>query len=334
MSIDTVWKEKRVVVTGGAGFIGSHLVEALARRDAKVTVLVRLEHPSSTSLASVRDRIVLAPVSLEDDRGLRGAMGGADFVFHLAANTGPGVLYSSTHQATMCYDNLRPFLHVIEAARQAKVGRFVVCSSACIYPADAKNPIAEEEGFRGLPQESNEGYGMAKRMQEYLGSQYAKEWGMNVAIARPFNAYGPRDNFDPSVSHVIPALIRKVLAARDRVTVWGTGKATRAFLYVEDFVEGVIAVAERAPVATPINIGPAGMITIRDLALLIAKVSGKDGLALDFDTNKPEGQMQRSADTTRAETLLGFRPAISLEQGLRRTIEWFQGEIATGRYSL
>lgn len=334
MPKDFFWG-KRVVITGAAGFIGSHLVEALLQRDAKITAVVRPEHASvARNLESVRDRLVVAPVSLENDGALRTLLEGADVVFHLAANTGPGVLYSSTHQATMCRDNLHPFIHVIEAARASRVGRFVVCSSACVYPADAQNPIPEEEGFRSLPQESNEGYGMAKRMQEYLGTQYAREFGMHVAIARPFNAYGPRDHFDATTSHVIPGLIRKALTARDRLDVWGTGTATRAFLYVEDFARGLIAVAEKAPVAVPINLGPAGSISIRELALTIVSVCGREGLPLEFDATKPEGQMQRSADTRRAEKLLGFRPRVSLEEGLRRTINWFREEIASGRAAL
>ncbi len=328
---NSFWEGKRVFVTGGSGFIGSHLVEKLVELGSDVTVLV---HPGSerhrTNLSAVLDRIRVLPLALEDEYEVAGSLKAVDALFHLAAHTG-GVLYSKHHQATMCYKNLRLSVSVLEGARRAGVGRFLVCSSACIYPADAKNPIPEEEGTRSLPEPTNLGYGLAKRMAEYLGGEYAKEYGMHVAIARPFNAYGPRDNFDPATSHVIPALIRKALQAEKELVVWGTGNATRAFLYTEDFARGLIAVAEKGPVGEPINIGPKEFISIRDLAYLILKLCGKKETKIVFDPTKPEGQFQRSVDTHKAEELLGFRAKVSFAEGIKRTIDWFREELKAGR---
>ncbi len=328
------WRGKNVFVTGGAGFIGSHLVEQLVYLGSKVTVLV---NPKSkrhkTNLSAVLDKIRIVPVILEDENAVVKKLKNVDALFHLAAYTG-GLLYSKNHQAEMCYKNLRPFVSVLEAARRAGIGRFLVCSSACIYPAEAKNPIPEEEGTKGLPEPTNMGYGLAKRMAEYLGAEYAKNYGMHVAIARPFNAYGPRDNFDPEKSHVIPALIRKILKADKEVIVWGTGNATRAFLYTDDFARGLIAVAEKGPVGQPINIGPGEAISIRDLTYFILKLCGKDNLKVVFDKTKPEGQFQRSVDTSRAEELLGFHSEVPLAEGIKRTIDWFQTELKAGRQKL
>jgi len=322
------WSGRRVFVTGGAGFIGSRLVESLVDLEASVTVAVHPELTETPSrLLDIADRIRIRQVELGSETALLPHLAGIDVVLHLAGKTGPGVLLSSQNQARMLYENLRPFLSVLEASRRAGVGRFLVCSSACIYPRDAHNPISEDDGFMGMPEPANEGYGMAKRYQEYAGAQYARDYGMHVAIARLFNTYGPGDHFDARASHVIPALIGKALEATDTIEVWGTGEATRSFLYLDDCVRGLIAVAERAPAAVPINIGPAGSTTIRELAGLIARCCGKPHLKLKFDTSKPEGQVFRSADISRAERLLGFRPAVTLEEGLRRTLAWREKEL-------
>jgi GDP-L-fucose synthase len=320
------WKGKNVFVTGGGGFIGSHVVELLASHGAAVTVPIRPDRKDPpAALLMLLDRIRILRVPLEDETKLARRLEGVDAVLNLAARTGPSVLFSSQHHGTLAYRNIRPFISVLEASRLAGVGRFLICSSACVYPADAHTPMKEEEGFLRLPEASNEGYGMAKRFQEYLGMQYAREYGMHVTIARPFNAYGPRDYFDALSSHVIPALIWKALHATDTLDVWGSGAATRGFIYVEDVARGILSVAERAPVVEPINIGPHEMTSIRALATCIVRLCGRD-LSLRFDHSKPEGQSRRSADVTRAETLLGFRPAVALEEGLRRTIDWFRHE--------
>jgi GDP-L-fucose synthase len=320
------WQGKNVFVTGGAGFIGSHVVELLTALGASVTVPVRPDvRETPRTLRALEDRIRIARLALEDESALAPRLEGFDAVLHLAARTGPSVLFSSQHHATLAYRNIRPFVSVLEASRLAGVGTFLICSSACVYPADAHQPIGEGEGFRSFPEATNEGYGMAKRFQEYLGMQYAREYGMRVTIARPFNAYGPRDHFDVFSSHVIPALICKALTAVDELEVWGSGSASRGFIYAEDVARGILSVAERAPAAEPINLGPKDFTTIRELAASIVRLCGRD-LVLRFDRAKPEGQARRSADVSRAEALLGFRPAVTLEDGLRRTIEWRRRE--------
>jgi GDP-L-fucose synthase len=320
------WQGKNVFVTGGAGFIGSHVVELLAALGASVTVPVRPDvRETPRTLRTIGQHIRIARLDLEDETILAPRLEGFDAVLHLAARTGPSVLFSSQHHGTLAYRNIRPFVSVLEASRRAGVGTFLVCSSACVYPADAHQPIREEEGFRSFPEASNEGYGMAKRFQEYLGMQYAREYGMRVTIARPFNAYGPRDHFDAFSSHVIPALICKTLTAVEALEIWGSGTASRGFIYVEDIARGILSVAERAPVAEPINLGPRDFTTVHDLAAAIVRLCGRD-LPLRFDCTKPEGQARRSADVVRAETLLGFRPMVALEDGLRRTIDWYRHE--------
>ena len=319
------WQKKRVFVTGGAGFIGSHVVEMLAAAGAAVSVPIRPEsREMPESLRPLLGRISVERIALEDEQALAAHLEGFDALFHLAARTGPSVLYSSQHHGTLAYRNIRPFVTVLEAARRASVGSFLICSSACVYPSGAQQPIGEDEGFRDFPEASNEGYGMSKRFQEYLGMQYAKEYGMCVKIARPFNAYGPRDYFDVTSSHVIPALICKALSAVDTLEIWGSGAASRGFIYVEDVARGLLSVAERAPVGQPINLGPMTSTTIGELAALIIRLCGRN-LELRFDRTKPEGQARRIADITRAERLLGYRPAVTLEDGLRRTIAWYTG---------
>lgn len=328
------WTGKRVAVTGGAGFIGSHLVEILVREGADVTVLLRPgREVKDTYLAGVADKIAPVNVRLEDEAGLVPVFKGHEHVLSVAALMG-GLLYSSQNHAVMFYENLRPFMSVLEAARLADVPKFLVCSTACVYPGDAPTPIKEEEGFRAFPQETNEGYGMAKRMQEYMGMLYGRRYPMHISIARPFNAYGPRDDFDFQTSHVIPALIRKTLKADTEIEVYGTGDATRAFVYAEDFAKGLLAVAEKGPNGVPINVGNGEGVAIRDLVKLVLKVCGREDVTPVFDPTKPEGQKRRMADTTRAEELVGFRCTTPLEEGLRRTVEWFKAEVAAGRLTL
>jgi GDP-L-fucose synthase len=212
---------------------------------------------------------------------------------------------------------------VLEAARAAGVERFLVSSSACVYPGHCAIPTPEAEGFVGRPEETNEGYGWAKRMEEFLAEAYAREHGMTFRIARPYNAYGPRDNFDPASSHVIPSLIRRVVAGESPLTVWGDGTATRSFLYVEDFARGLLAVAERSPQVGAINLGTDEEVSIRELATLIVELAGAS-VDLAFDRDQPGGQPRRACDTRLAETLLGFRAATPLREGLARTIEWYR----------
>ena len=230
------------------------------------------------------------------------------------------------HNGSMFLDNMRLGLNVIDAARRENVGRFLVVSSACVYPRLCAIPTPETEGFRESPEETNEGYGWAKRMNEFLGRTYSQEFGMEVAIVRPYNAYGPRDHFDLEKSHVIAALVRRILSGEDPVPVWGDGKVTRAFLYVEDFARGLLEVAERYPKADPVNIGSADEISIADLARAVVKACGSKA-RLVFDPTKPSGQPRRACDTRKAERLVGFKARVCLEEGLRRTVAWYREQL-------
>ncbi len=323
MANQDFYKEKKVLVTGGAGFVGSHVVEQLLERGASVIVPVRINAVGApANLKHLAKKIEICRVSLENLEAMKKIMKGVDVVMHLAAVIG-GVQFSSVRQASIFQENLRPFMTVIEAARQAKVGRFLVCSTACVYPADAIHPTPESEGFRGLPQVTNEGYGMAKRMQEYLGMKYIEEFGMDVRIARPFNGYGPRDDLDVSTSHVIPALIQRVLNAKNSIEVWGDGSVTRAFIYVEDFARGLLAVAEKGPIGKAVNIGPDHEISMKDLAETIMKICGKK-LTIRWDKTKPAGQQRRGCDTSFAQATTGFFAQVSFDEGIKKTIDWYK----------
>jgi GDP-L-fucose synthase len=313
------WRGKRTLVTGATGFIGSHLVELLVADGAAVTAVSRggSGWPLPGEVARLRG-------DLADPAFSRRAVEGHDVVMHLAASVG-GIHHNMTHHASLYRDNVQPFMHVIEAARLAETPLFLTCSSACVYPRHCTIPTPEEEGFLDLPEPTTEGYGMAKRTQEYLSMKYAEEFGMQIAIARPYNAYGPRDDFDPRTSHVIPGLIQRLLAGEDPFVVWGSGNQSRAFLYVEDFARGLMLTAEKYAVAEPINIGANRETTIRELVELIVALSGL-APQVEYDRSKPEGQPRRNCDTRKMKAVLDWEPEVSLEEGLRRTIEWYRGQ--------
>jgi len=212
---------------------------------------------------------------------------------------------------------------MIEAARVEEVERFLVVSSACVYPHDAKIPTSETEGFKNEPEPTNGGYGWAKRMAEKLGMYYAEEFGMKVGIVRPYNAYGPRDHFNPKSSHVIPALIKRVMDGENPVTVWGSGKQSRAFLYVDDLADGMIQAIEKYPVPNPINLGTNEEITIKELIKMIIHIIGSDTKVI-FDVGKPDGSPRRNSDNVKAKEHIGFQPKIGLDEGLRKTIVWYK----------
>jgi GDP-L-fucose synthase len=212
---------------------------------------------------------------------------------------------------------------MIEAARINAVERFLVVSSACVYPSDAAIPTAETEGFRGEPEPTNGGYGWAKRMAEKLGMYYSQQFGMQVGIVRPYNAYGPRDHFDPKLSHVIPALIKRVLDGENPLQVWGSGNQTRAFLYVEDAARGMINAIENYPKPDPINLGTNEEVSIRELIDMIVNISAVQ-TEIQFDTNKPDGSPRRNSDNTKAVSLIGFKANTTLKAGLTKTIDWYR----------
>lgn len=326
------WRGKRVLVTGGGGFIGSHVVELLLNehRGVRVTIAGRMDKIKKRNLAEVWNRKNLRVLTgdLKDLDFCRKACRGQDVVLNLAAVVG-GVGYNMKHHGSLFRDNMSVSLSVIEAARLEKVKRYLVVSTACVYPRDCRVPTPESEGFRDAPEQTNRGYGWAKRMSEYVGQAYAEEFGMSVAIVRPYNAYGPRDHFGREKSHVVAALIRRVCEGENPLKVWGTGKPTRAFLYVTDFARGLLEVAEKYPEADPVNIGSPREVSVKELAEAIVHASGKK-IRLVFDPKKPGGQPRRSADVSKAKKILKFRPRVPLYEGLRETIAWYRGVMRRG----
>lgn len=319
------WRGKRVVVSGGSGFIGSHVVERLLPLASSIVVPTRQEGVPR-HLSAVADQLELRRGDLREESFAREVMRGADAALLLAATVG-GIHWNIAHPGSVFRDNMRAFLGSLEGARLEGVGRVLVTSSACVYPRFCAIPTPESEGFRDRPEETNEGYGWVKRMEEFLGAAYGREFGMSIAVARPYNAYGPRDDFEPESCHVIPALIRKACDPHtDRLWVWGSGQQSRSFLYVTDFADGLIRICERAPDAEPTNVGADVETTIGELAAAIVELSGT-GKELVFDTSKPEGQPRRHCDTTRLQELYDFRARVSFEDGLRETIRYFREEI-------
>lgn len=316
------WNGKKVLVTGGGGFIGSHVVEKLVERGATVTVLDNFQNGSKKNLKEVLKKITIIKGDCSDQKIAEKACKGKDVVMNLAARVG-GIEYNRTHQATMMRDNLPLETVMLEAARKAKVERFLVVSSACVYPRNCSVPTPESEGFMDEPEPTNGGYGWAKRMAEKMGKYYAEEFGMKVAIVRPYNCYGPRDHFDPEVSHVIAALIKRVIDGENPVVVWGTGKQTRAFLYVEDLAEGMITAIEKYPVPDPINLGTNDEVSIKQLIEKILKITGEKA-KVTFDKTKPDGSPRRNSDNKKAKGKIGFTAKIPLDEGLTRTIAWYK----------
>ncbi len=313
------------MVTGGAGFIGSHVVEMLVERGAKVTVPVR--NPAKTDfLNDVRDKISIVEADLRNRPRVDALMQGQEIVMNLAAAKGGGIAHSMKHHGSLFRDNMEPFLQVLDSARAAGVERFLVVSSACVYSREASNHALESEGFVGVPEAANAGYGWSKRMEEYLGQAYAEEFGMKIAIARAYNGYGPRDDFFAEYSHVIPGLVKRIFEGENPLIVWGTGTQTRSFVYATDFARGVLEVCEKYAVADPLNIASDEEISIADLARLLIELSGKD-VKVEFDTTKPDGPLRRSADTSKAFEKIGFRTEVPLREGLKKSIEWYKEHV-------
>ena len=315
-----------VAVTGGSGFIGSHVVEQLLALGARVIVPSRQAAPPF--LAHLGDRIEIRPCDFQHLSQAISGIDEADVVMNLAASVA-GIEYNATHPETVFRDNMRTFLNVIEAALQVQVRRFLVVSSACIYPRRCLVPTPETEGFADSPEPTNAGYGWAKRMEEYAATAAVTEHGLEVAIARPYNAYGPRDNFNPESSHVLPALILKADETTDgTLPVWGDGTPTRSFLYVDDFARGLIEVTARYATADPLNIGASEEVSIGAAANMVAEIVGRRrGTAITptFIPTSLTGQPRRDCDTTKLEYALGFRPNVGLREGLERSIDWFMG---------
>lgn len=318
------WDGKKVLVTGGAGFVGSHLVEYLleAGEGVKVTVADNLSSGAPRNLSEVEGRIRLERADLTDAADCARVCAGQDVVMHLAARVG-GLGYNIKHPATIFRQNIRMTSHILEESQKAGIERFLMVSTACVYPRHCKVPTPESEGFEGWPEPTNEGYGWSKRMGEFETMMMGKEFGMRAAIARPYNTYGPRDHFDPNVSHVIPALIRRVCDGEDPLKVWGDGSATRAFLYVEDYVRGLLEVTERYAECDPVNLGTDEEVSVRELVGMILELAGSKA-EVEYDASKPSGQPRRNCDTSKAREKVGFEAKVSLREGLRRTIEWYR----------
>ena len=317
------YKDKNVLVTGGNGFVGSFVVERLLKEGANVSVVSRTR---KKFLSHIENDVKFVKGDLLNRDDALKACKDQDFVFHLASRVA-GIGYNIEHSGTMMTENSIMSLNMLDAARESNVERYQYVSSTCVYPREASIPTPEGEGMLGDPEPSNLGYGWAKRVGELQAKMHAKEFGMKVSIIRPMNAYGPRDDFEPETSHVIPALIRKIINAEKEVSIWGSGNQTRSFVYVDDVVRGMLMTLEKLTTPDPINIGTNEEIKIKDLVSMIVKITGRDDLQITYDTTKPEGQLRKTASTKKAEELIQYKPRYSLEEGLKQTIDWYRSSI-------
>ena len=314
-------ESKRVVVTGGAGFLGRAVVATLRGRGCGTVFAPRKKDYDLT------DRVNTQRL-FQDLR--------PDVVIHLAGTVG-GIGANRAHPGTFFYENAIMGIELIERARRAGLEKLVVVGTVCAYPKFCPVPFREEHIWNGYPEETNAPYGIAKKALLVQAQAYREEFGLNSIYLLPVNLYGPGDNFDPQSSHVIPALIRRFLEAKeqnaDRVVVWGTGAATREFLYVGDAAEGIVQATERYEDAAPVNLGSGFEISMRDLVHLIARCTCFKG-RIQWDTSKPDGQPRRRLDTSRAEKEFGFKAKVTFEEGLTKTIEWYaatRDESSSGR---
>ncbi len=321
------WTDRHVIVTGGSGFLGTFVVEKLQERGAASIIVPRSREYDLCNLDAVRQllRDALASPGVQPERLL---------VLHLAARVG-GIGVNREHPAEFFYDNLMMGVQLLHESWRSGVGKFVALGTVCAYPKHTPVPFREEDLWNGYPEETNAPYGLAKKMLLVQSQAYREQYGFNSIYLLPVNLYGPRDNFDPSSSHVIPALIRKFVEAQAQagtsatppvVTVWGTGQATREFLYVEDAAEGILLAAEHYNASDPVNLGSGFEISIRDLTEMIARLTGFTG-EIVWDTTKPDGQPRRRLDTSKAAQLFGFNASVDFAEGLRRTIDWYVGTL-------
>ncbi|WHE06053.1 GDP-L-fucose synthase [Thermoanaerobacterium thermosaccharolyticum] len=308
------WIDKRVVVTGGAGFLGSYVVEKLQERGCKNIFVPRSKDYDLTKEKSIID--------LLNDTN-------PNMIIHLAAVVG-GIGANRENPGNFFYKNLMMGVQLIEQARLHDVDKFVAIGTICAYPKYTPVPFKEEDLWNGYPEETNAPYGLAKKMMLVQSQAYRQQYGFNSIYLLPVNLYGPKDNFDPKTSHVIPALIKKCIDAvnegKDEIDVWGTGSATREFLYVEDCAEAIVLAAEKYNSSDPVNIGSGFEISIKDLVNLIAELTGFKGKIV-WDATKPDGQPRRRLDTSKAEKYFGFKAKTDFREGLKKTIEWYRESI-------
>jgi GDP-L-fucose synthase len=309
------WEGKRVVVTGGSGFLGSRLVEKLKSKSPAEIFVPRKKQYDLVQNDDVR--------RLYHDTQ-------PHIVLHLAAEVG-GIGANRANPATFFYNNLMMGVQAMEQARQHGVEKFVAIGTICAYPKFTPVPFKEEDLWNGYPEETNAPYGLAKKMLLVQAQAYRQQYGFNSIFLLPVNLYGPGDNFNPETSHAIPAIIKKCVDAVRRgdskIVLWGTGVATREFLHVDDAADGILLAAERYNDSEPVNIGAGAEIAIKDLAHLIARLTGFMGQIV-WDATKPDGQPRRMLDTSRAERLFGFRARVAFEEGLNQTIAWYKNSVS------
>ncbi len=311
------WNGKRVIVTGGAGFLGSYVTRTLRDRGAADIFVPRIEDYTLVDAGEIK-------------RMYAEALGGVDpshvVVIHLAANVG-GIGANREHPADFFYDNLMMGVELMHQAYRHKIAKFVAIGTVCAYPKFTPVPFKEDDLWNGYPEETNAPYGLAKKMMLVQAQAYRQQYGFDAIFLLPVNLYGPGDNFNLQTSHVIPALIRKTIEAKDRGTpqieLWGDGSPTREFLYVEDAADGIVTAAEKYDGVEPVNLGSGYEISIRDLAGLITRLAGYQG-RLEWQADKPNGQPRRGLDVTRAKEYFGWQAQMPFEEGIRRTIEWFR----------
>lgn len=308
---DLIRHAKKIVVTGGAGFLGRHVVDELIKCGARKDALVI---PRS------------ATHDLRQAQVCRDLIKGADLVLHLAAKVG-GIGYNQKFPGELFYDNATMGIHVIEASRLEGVKKIVVAGTICAYPRHTPIPFREDDLWNGYPEETNAPYGIAKKALLVMLQSYRQQYGLNGVFALPVNLYGPWDNFHLENSHVIPALIRKFVEAQEagkpEVVLWGDGTPTREFLFVGDAARGLVMAAEKLETSDPVNLGSAEEISIHDLAETIKIETGFHG-KIAWDTSRPNGQERRKLDVSRAERLFGFKSQVGFQEGLRRTIQWWK----------
>ncbi len=309
------WYGKKVCVTGGAGFLGSFILEQLKAQGCKDIFVPVIEEYNLVEMADVKRMY---------------SNSNPDIVIHLAAVVG-GIGANMENPGKYYYENLMMGAQLMEQARLTGVKKFVALGTICAYPKFTPVPFKEEDIWSGYPEETNAPYGLAKKMMLVQSQAYRQQYGFNSIFLLPVNLYGPRDNFDLKSSHVIPALIRKCLEAKARgdksVTVWGTGAASREFLYVEDAARGIILAAEKYEKSEPVNLGAGFEITIKELVMLIAELTGFDGEVI-WDKTKPDGQPRRCLDVTRASKEFGFKAGTEFREGLKKTIDWYRTKTA------